>query len=243
MITLIKNVNRIKSIPQTRIVYQKVIEQYYNNLDLIKIFRESNETKKQNEYLQKIEDKIYANSTKNLANKVSLEPIYIMNLIGDPYSHIPINSNILKMKINSFEESKCSVKTNGIVKAYAANTHQGIVRNYNEDRVSIILNIAKPDSFKGIWPKCNYFAIYDGHSGSGCCNYLRDNLHHFVRVFITKSKQIVKNEYFPSNPCEAIKRGFEIVERDFISHYAKCRNEELIDRSGSCVIILLTIGK
>jgi len=31
-----------------------------------------------------------------------------------------------------------------MVLAYAANTNQGIIRNYNEDRVSIILNILKP---------------------------------------------------------------------------------------------------
>ena len=36
------------------------------------------------------------------------------------------------------------MKRSGIVKAYAANTNQGLVRNYNEDRVSIILNIMKP---------------------------------------------------------------------------------------------------
>lgn len=32
----------------------------------------------------------------------------------------------------------------GIISTYAANTHQGLIRNYNEDRVSIILNITKP---------------------------------------------------------------------------------------------------
>jgi protein phosphatase 2C family protein 2/3 len=37
-------------------------------------------------------------------------------------------------------------KKNGYVKSYSANTFHGLVRNYNEDRVSIILNITKPDS-------------------------------------------------------------------------------------------------
>ena len=31
-----------------------------------------------------------------------------------------------------------------LIKAYAANTHFGLFRNYNEDRVSIILSISKP---------------------------------------------------------------------------------------------------
>jgi len=36
------------------------------------------------------------------------------------------------------------LKENGVVKSYAANTNQGIIRDYNEDRVSIVLNIQKP---------------------------------------------------------------------------------------------------
>lgn len=44
----------------------------------------------------------------------------------------------------SFEEARHSTKNNGIIEAYAANTNQGVFRNYNEDRVSIILNITQP---------------------------------------------------------------------------------------------------
>ena len=36
---------------------------------------------------------------------------------------------------------KISAKSFGLITSYAANTNQGIVRNYNEDRVSIIINI------------------------------------------------------------------------------------------------------
>ena len=42
------------------------------------------------------------------------------------------------------EKAKCSYKRNGIVWAYSAITNQGLFRNYNEDRVSIILNITRP---------------------------------------------------------------------------------------------------
>lgn len=66
------------------------------------------------------------------------------------------------------DKSKCSTRRNGIVKAYAANTNKGIIRNYNEDRVSIILNILKPQSRKGEdWPKCSFFGVFDGHGGAG----------------------------------------------------------------------------
>ena len=64
------------------------------------------------------------------------------------------------------------------MKAYAANTNQGVVRQYNEDRVAIILNISKPPEITcDNWPKCSFFAIYDGHGGEKCADFLRDNLH------------------------------------------------------------------
>lgn len=39
-----------------------------------------------------------------------------------------------------FESSKVIIKDFGEIKAFSVNTHQGVFRNYNEDRVSILLN-------------------------------------------------------------------------------------------------------
>ena len=50
----------------------------------------------------------------------------------------------LELALPNEEPTKYSLKKNGIIHAYSANTNQGIIRNYNEDRVSIILNIVKP---------------------------------------------------------------------------------------------------
>ena len=81
------------------------------------------------------------------------------------------------------EKVKISHKNFGIIEAYAAITTEGIVRNYNEDRVSIILNIPKPSTYtREDWPKCSYFGIYDGHGGAVCANFLRDNLHKNVKI-------------------------------------------------------------
>lgn len=91
-----------------------------------------------------------------------------------------------KDELPKFEPSKCSSKKNGVIKAYSANTHQGLIRNYNEDRVAIILNIIKPQNKKvSEWPSCSFFAIYDGHGGSKCAEFLRDNLHHYVKHFFS----------------------------------------------------------
>lgn len=45
------------------------------------------------------------------------------------------------INLPAWEPTKCSVRENGIIFGYAANTNQGIIRDYNEDRVSIVLNI------------------------------------------------------------------------------------------------------
>lgn len=83
-----------------------------------------------------------------------------------------------KIIIPNHETTKHSMKRNGVVRAYAANTNQGLVRNYNEDRVSIILNILKPPNRQAeTWPRCSFFGIYDGHGGAACADFLRDNLH------------------------------------------------------------------
>jgi protein phosphatase 2C family protein 2/3 len=89
-----------------------------------------------------------------------------------------------------YQNAKFSNKRNGLVAGYGANTNQGIVRNYNEDRVAIILNIMKPKSKNyenHQWPKCSFFGIYDGHGGAVCADFLRDYLHQFI----------IKDENFP----------------------------------------------
>ena len=90
---------------------------------------------------------------------------------------------------------KISQKRNGAIMAYGANTNQGIIRDYNEDRVSIILNIVKPaGKVCPPWPKCSFFGVYHGHGGANCADFLRDNLHHLV----------VGDVSFPANPREAL---------------------------------------
>jgi hypothetical protein len=102
------------------------------------------------------------------------------------------------------DPTKLSSKKNGPIRSYAANTNQGILRDYNEDRVSIILNIARPDNKKNIanWPKISFFGIFDGHGGYSCADYLRDNLHSFI----------VKDKSFPEFPKVALRNGFMDAE-------------------------------
>ncbi len=41
---------------------------------------------------------------------------------------------------------------------------------------------------------------------------------------------------------EAIRRGFEAAERDFINTLALGKNGEIADRSGSCAIVTFIVG-
>ena len=87
-----------------------------------------------------------------------------------------------------FLPAKISDKVNGYITAYGANTNQGTVRNYNEDRVAIIQTISQPKN-KVLangkkWPRCSFFGVYDGHGGHTCADFLRDYLHQFVSYTI-----------------------------------------------------------
>jgi protein phosphatase 2C family protein 2/3 len=137
-----------------------------------------------------------------------------------------------RIVIPNHESTKCSIKDNGIVKAYAANTNQGIVRDYNEDRVSIILNILKPQSREAEdWPRCSFFGVYDGHGGAGCADFLRDSLHQFV----------IREPSFPWNPKEALREGFKKAEQKFMDlNYTE--DVGVVDKSGSCAIVVLVVG-
>jgi protein phosphatase PTC2/3 len=122
-----------------------------------------------------------------------------------------------------------SHKPHGAVQLYCANTHRGLVRDHNEDRVMIMLRIPKPhDRKEEKWPPCSFFGLYDGHGGKMCSNFLRDNLH----VFITQDIN------FPSDPHLAIMRGFERAENAFLEFSVKTG-----DKSGSCAVVLLIVGK
>jgi protein phosphatase 2C family protein 2/3 len=89
---------------------------------------------------------------------------------------LPLSSKLPLSQIPKILSSRHSSKQNGLLTSYAANTHNGNIRTYNEDRVSIILNISRPENKRSVpnWPECSLFAVYDGHGGSRCADMLRD---------------------------------------------------------------------
>ena len=179
---------------------------------------------------------------KNLDQKANLtecifplkkNPTYleINDLIGEVTKN-PINL-IFNKFCNEVNSGKISNKSYGRIKAYASYTNKGIIRNYNEDRVSIVINMNQPNNFdnKTKFPRISYFGIFDGHGGSKCSEYLRDNL----------LQLICNNKNFPSNITLSIKEAFKKADEDFLNNYS-VQNGKIKDFSGSCGLFLLLIN-
>ena len=209
-----KHSSKEPSLPLNSKINNHLLENYFN----------------ENNYANNLFDETENNNVSINKQINNQDYITINEIIGEKCE---INLDILRLFFNNFEQSKTSRKNMGVIKSYGVNTYQGIVRNYNEDRVSIIINMNKPKDFKkNRWPKISFFGIYDGHGGEGCSEYLRDNLH----------KLICTNEFFPEDIPKAIKSGILNAEQDFLNNYALSENkEEIIDKSGSCAIILLIV--
>jgi protein phosphatase 2C family protein 2/3 len=75
--------------------------------------------------------------------------------------------------------------------------------------------------------------VFDGHGGSSCADFLRDNLHHYI----------IKDSNFPNNPIESIKNGFKNAENEFLNNYAMSETGDVIDRSGTCAVVSLLIDE
>ena len=191
-----------------------------------------------NKYNSTKKNKNYLNDYYNNEENKNINKAQNMLTLGDIFAEDnkrDINLDILDVPFDNFFPGKVSRKCYGPVKAYAVNTNQGITRNYNEDRVSIIININKRISNKckekKVWPKASYFSIFDGHGGNKCADFLKNNL----------LALICENKYYPDDIEKAIKYGFNEADKIFLKLIQK--NGEIKDNSGSCGLILLVFEK
>jgi protein phosphatase 2C family protein 2/3 len=53
---------------------------------------------------------------------------------------------------------------------------------------------------------------------------------------------VIKEPSFPWNPKEAIKNGFTKAEKRFMELNYNEETDEIVDKSGSCAIVVLIIG-
>ena len=148
-------------------------------------------------------------NNKNFAQEQNIEITNTLGITAPAIGYHGIGP--LGQIVPKVQPSKISNKAQGFVLAYAANTHNGTSRNYNEDRISIVLDLKKPGSKldEPLGPgikQASFFAVFDGHGGHGCPEFLRDNLHNII----------ANQKSFPTNPEKALFDGFKEAEETFM---------------------------
>jgi len=73
------------------------------------------------------------------------------------------------------------------------------------------MNITKPN-YKGRWPKCSYFAVFDGHGGSACSDFLKDNMHKYVKLQLFRS---LKTNISPINQLKHLSKDSKMQKHSF----------------------------
>jgi serine/threonine protein phosphatase PrpC len=119
------------------------------------------------------------------------------------------------------DPSRCSRRPAGRVCAFAGNTSSGPFKTYNEDRISMIAQFSKKGS-----PQPAFFAIYDGHGGCSCADFLKDNLHQLF----------AREPDFTRDPAKALYGAILKAESLFLE-YAR----QNMDISGSCCLVVVVL--
>ena len=144
-----------------------------------------------------------------------------------------LSLDILKKEYDNYTEGEVSSKPFNIVKSWAANTYCGLLKNYNEDMYSVCEHITKPANSKlKNWPKLSYFAIFDGHGGEECSKFFKNNFQNFL----------INNPSFPVDIKSSLQSSIDKCEEAFNEEYKNNKAEkpeEIYDKSGSCVNVIL----
>ena len=135
-----------------------------------------------------------------------------------------------KQVYNGYPQAETSSNNFDIIRAYASNSYNGRLKNYNEDMNKNIVNFEKKtNEGNNYTQKISYFAIFDGHGGDACSKFLKNNFHTIL----------FQNPKFPSNLPDSIIKSFKNAENTFYQQSIK--DGKLNDTSGSCALIALII--
>lgn len=73
------------------------------------------------------------------------------------------------------------------------------------------------------------FALYDGHGGAECCNFLKEKLHAGLL-----------SQFDPADYQNTLSQGCLDLDDEFLRRAADVHS---CDTSGSCALVLLVVGK
>ena len=198
---------------------------FYNNFPSILPTNEKNNSKIELKEIKTDRDFYTPNKQFNVLKNYS--PLLCDGIVPIQDEEINLDSEIFEKKYNNFEVSLTSyiedIKEKDFIKGYAYNSCIGNIREKNEDAI----NVRKIYFDNDINNYCYYFAIFDGHGGRGCANYLKENLHKNIKEF----------------SLIGLKIAVDVTEEKFKFNEAIDENNELKDSSGSCGLILLIKGK
>ena len=133
----------------------------------------------------------------------------------------------------AYPEAKHSNVSSENFAGFGVNSYNGKVKKKNEDRIKVvahqIVQSRKDPNKKFI---VSYFSIFDGHSGKKCSDFLKKN---FFEI-------LMNSPFFPDEPLRAIKESFQKAESAFFKKAYDPINKILLDKSGSCALIMLIIN-
>ena len=77
-----------------------------------------------------------------------------------------------------------------------------------EDSFTSIQDIGLDDEVS-----CTYYAVFDGHGGAECANFLKDNLHIVLKqCFLDQIEGIKDSEDLNDSIIKSIEKAFEITD-------------------------------
>ena len=158
-------------------------------------------------------------------------------------SYIPVKNSLTISSLSNLEYGQyppVELSPNSFCKiaGYGANSYNGIVRKYNEDKIKVILDFKLQKTIYGpkgnvINPNISYFGIYDGHGGNKCSEFLQEKLDSFL----------FNSDFFPLYTLQAINESYSKAENEFKSIVFDSKNGKLLDKSGSCSVTVLIIDE
>ena len=211
-----------------------------SSLILIKDKQSSEKEKNKKRYLNNNENKRDEDSDEDV-NKKLLDLRDLFNTLsslngknnsldnfGEKKEPVELSPEIFSCDHSHFKPSIYSSENefekDDLIKAYAYNTSEGNIREYNEDTITaakINLNTKEKNNY------FYFFGIYDGHGGKGCSLYLKSKLHKNITEVSVKG----------------IKNAVKLTEISFLENEAVNIYGEVVDRSGSCACFLLIKDK
>ena len=133
----------------------------------------------------------------------------------------------------AYPEAKHSNESSENFAGFGVNSYNGKVKKKNEDRIKVVAHQivqSRKDPNKKF--NVSYFSIFDGHSGKKCSDFLKKRFFEFL----------MSSSFFPDEPLRAIKESFQKAESHFFKKAYDPINNILLDKSGSCALIMLIIN-